>query len=76
MATRTLGGSDVDAIKAPMEALTSASHKMAEKLYQDAAPDAANATPGDAPPNTDIPDPSTTADNTTNVVDAEFEETN
>jgi len=71
-----LSGSDVDAIKAAMDALTSASHKMAEKLYQEAAPDAANATPGDVPPNTDIPDPSTTADNATNVVDAEFEETN
>ena len=71
-----LAGDDADAIKAAMDALTSASHKMAEQLYQQAAPGTPDAAPGDVPPNVDIPDPSTTAEPAANVVDAEFEETN
>ena len=71
-----LAGDDAEAIKAAMEALTNASHKMAEKLYQQATPGTPNAGgPEGAAPNTDIPDPAATAE-ASNVVDAEFEETN
>ncbi len=62
-----LEAGDNERIKAAMEELTQASHKMAEKMYQGAGPEAGapGAAPGagpEAPPS----DP--------NVVDAEFEE--
>ena len=62
-----LEAGDNERIKATMEELTQASHKMAEKMYQGAGPEAGapGAAPGagpEAPPS----DP--------NVVDAEFEE--
>jgi molecular chaperone DnaK len=65
---------DTERIKTEMDALTQASHKMAEKMYQSAAGDAGQAGPG-ARPGAEPPPPSDgKSDN--NVVDAEFEETN
>ena len=61
-----LEGGDVDAIKAAMEALTQASHKLAEQMYQQ--PDGAEQAPG-APA-----DEATSKPADDNVVDAEFEE--
>ncbi|MFT5698410.1 MAG: molecular chaperone DnaK [Desulforhopalus sp.] len=62
-------GDDIDAIKAALEALTQASHKLAELMYAQAAkenPEGAAAGPeGDAKPKKDDDD---------DVVDADFEE--
>ncbi len=60
-------GDDLDAIKAAIEALTQASHKLAELMYAQAAkenPDAAAGDEGSAKPKKDDDD----------VVDADFEE--
>ncbi len=61
-----LKGDDTETIKTEMEALTQASHKMAETLYKD----------GGAPGGDDAPPPADSAPADDNVVDAEFEEAN
>jgi molecular chaperone DnaK len=70
----SMEGDDPEAMKAAMEALTTASHKLAEEMYKKAAADAATA---GAPPN----DGSASGEDTSSpsgeddkVVDAEFEE--
>jgi molecular chaperone DnaK len=67
----TLKGENIEAIKADTEALTTASHKLAEAMYAKAAADAqAQGTSGDGPSGDPDPDPS--ADET--VIDVEAEE--
>lgn len=62
----TLNGNDVEAIKAETEALTQASHKLAEAMYAQAAAESeATAEAGDSTAETDISDET--------VVDAEAE---
>jgi molecular chaperone DnaK len=70
----SMEGDDPEAMKAAMEALTTASHKLAEEMYKKAAADAATA---GTPPN----DGSASGEDTSSpsgeddkVVDAEFEE--
>jgi molecular chaperone DnaK len=58
-----LASGDSSRIKSEMEALTAASHKMAEKMYQQSG--SPGAPEGEAPKASD-----------SNVVDAEFEESN
>ncbi|MCZ6799771.1 MAG: molecular chaperone DnaK [Nitrospirae bacterium] len=67
-------GDDPEAMKTAMEALTTASHKLAEEMYKKTAAEAATA---GAPPNEGAPggeEASTTAGEEETVVDAEFEE--
>ena len=67
---------DTDRIKSEMEALTQASHKMAEMMYQSAAAGAPGANPGEPGPTPPPENPAGDAGGKGNVVDAEFEETN
>lgn len=60
-------GGDADTIKAAVDELTQASHKMAEKMYQASTADASGGAEAKAEP---------TSQNEGQVVDAEFEETN
>jgi molecular chaperone DnaK len=70
-ATRdALSAGDADKIKATMEELTQASHKMAEKMYK------ASAEAGGAPEAGAAPGGGAPKDAGSNVVDAEFEESN
>ncbi len=71
-ATReALKSDDTARIKAAMEDLTQASHKMAEQMYKDAGAEGAAPGPEAGP----VPDAAAT-EGDANVVDAEFEETN
>jgi len=65
-----LEGTDTEAIKQAMEALTQASHRMAEKMYDATKGDEGSAQPEPEAPGAD--DPAAKE----KVVDAEFEETN
>ena len=67
----TLKGENLEAMKADTEALTTASHKLAEAMYAKAAADAqAQETSGEGPSEDSGPEPST--DET--VIDVEAEE--
>ena len=65
-----LEGGDVDAIKAALEGLTQAQHKLSEAMYGGAA-----GAPGAAPGAEAGPDPKAGAADDDDVIDAEFEET-
>ena len=66
-AKEALDSDDLDTLKGAFEALTAASHKLAEVAYQDAgAPGEGGAPPSDAPSGGD--------DGNDDVIDAEFEE--
>ena len=65
-----LESDDVDAIKGAFEALTAASHKLAEVAYQNTDGAAA----GGPPPGGPTPDGSSDDDGGDDVIDAEFEE--
>mgnify|MGYP003574234014 CR=1 FL=1 len=67
---------DSDAIKAETEALTQASHKMAEKMYQAASGGEAGAGDAGTAPGAEADAAAAAAGAADNVVDAEFEETN
>ena len=68
---QTKDGEDVDAIKADMEALMQASHKMAEEMYRQAGGQEAQAGPGpEAPPG---PQPEQGQGGDDDVIDADFE---
>ena len=77
-ATRdALSDGDADKIKAAMEELTQASHKMAEKMYESTAGAAPGAGPQPGAPGAEAPPPpGAEASGGDNVVDAEFEESN
>jgi len=69
---KVLEGDDVDALKTATEALTAASHKLAELMYAQAAKDNPE---GGAPPGGDSGGPSKGDDkDDDDVVDADFEE--
>ncbi len=71
-AKEALDGDDVDAIKAAFEALTGASHKLAEVAYQSASGEGAAPDPGaEAPDGGDDGDDDDGGDD---VIDAEYEE--
>jgi molecular chaperone DnaK len=69
---KTLEGDDIDAIKTAVDALTAASHKLAELMYAQAAQDNPDAAGG----SDDNPDQQTPKDDKgdDDVVDADFEE--
>jgi molecular chaperone DnaK len=66
----TLGGEDLDALNAAIEKLTTASHKLAEVMYQQAADQNENPQGAPAEPSAASPD----AGDNDDVIDAEFEE--
>ncbi len=67
---------DSETIKREMDALTQASHKMAEKMYQDASGGDGKAPGADPAPTDPSADKGGSDGTDANVVDAEFEETN
>ena len=67
----TLKSENIEAIKADTEALTTASHKLAEAMYAQAAADAQAQEAGGEDPSAD-PGPDVDADET--VIDVEAEE--
>ena len=67
-------GDDVDAINKKMEALTTASHKLAEAMYASATQEATGGATGDASGAGDTGDTGESSSKDENVVDAEFEE--
>ena len=72
-----LAGTDVAAVKTAADALTQASHKMAEEAYKAAGPTGAGGPPGEGGAGGPAGDPSAGAAPTgkkDDVVDAEFEE--
>jgi molecular chaperone DnaK len=66
----TLGGEDLDALNAAIEKLTTASHKLAEVMYQQAADQNENPQGAPAEPSAASAD----AGDNDDVIDAEFEE--
>ncbi|HDZ77488.1 MAG TPA: molecular chaperone DnaK [Candidatus Omnitrophica bacterium] len=74
---KVLAGSDIEAIKKSMEALTKVSHKLAEEIYKEAAAKqqaAKGATPGAGPQATGEGTTESKDDKKEDVIDAEYKE--
>ncbi len=72
---KAIEGDNVETIRSAIEALSKASHKLAEEMYKKTAEEQGGAAPGGPEANTESSEDKAKTDDGETVVDAEFEET-